>query len=44
MRLGQLAHREAALLQRLQHLAAGRVCQRGKHGIQRIIFILNHMV
>ena len=43
MRGGQLAHGKRALLQRLQHRAAGRVGQRGKHGIQHLVFILNHM-
>lgn len=43
MRLCQLAHREASLLQGLQHFAAGRVGQRGKHGVEYIVFILNHI-
>jgi hypothetical protein len=47
MRLSQLTHGQAALLQRLQYLAPCRVCQRRKYSIQRvvyrIIFILNHL-
>ncbi len=44
MRRGQFTDRPAAVLQRLQHLAAGRVCQCGKHGIQDIfVFKLNHL-
>jgi hypothetical protein len=43
MRGGQLPHGLTALLQRLQHRAAGRIGQRGKHGIQHIVFILNHV-
>lgn len=46
MRLGQLTHRKTPLLQGLQHLAARRVGQRGKHGVEHIVYIvliLNHM-
>jgi hypothetical protein len=43
MRCRQLPHGLTALLQRLQHRAAGRVGQRGKHGIQHLVLILNHM-
>lgn len=46
MRLCQLTHRKASLLQGLQHFAARRVGQRGKHGVEYIVYIvliLNHM-
>ena len=46
MRLCQLAHRKTSLLQGLQHFAAGRVGQCGKHGVEYIVYIvliLNHM-
>ncbi|MNT49997.1 hypothetical protein D3C72_1868880 [compost metagenome] len=36
MRFGELGHAEAALTQRFEHAAAGRVGQGRKHGVQGI--------
>jgi len=44
MRRGKLAYGKAVARERLEDLAPRAVRQRGEHGIERIVRILNHKV
>jgi hypothetical protein len=44
VRRGELAHRDAALGEGVEHRAAGRIGESGKDAVELVVGILNHKV